>query len=84
MTHAESDPTVQNDDLSDGTLNAGDASEEETPVLNRAERRARAKGKKTGAEAAGTPGAHGANAQSRVPRTSGTAGPTLFPRTGHK
>ena len=56
----------------------------EMPALNRAERRAQAKGKKTGGagQNLGLPAAanrHGPNAQ-----TSGHAGQVRFPRTGHK
>ena len=54
----------------------------ETPALNRAERRAQAKGKKgSGSNAALPPGGgiHGASG-----RTSGHAGQVRFPRTGHK
>ncbi len=56
----------------------------EMPALNRAERRAQAKGKKAAGTgpSAGLPAAgnrHGPNAQ-----TSGHAGQVRFPRTGHK
>ena len=53
----------------------------ETPALNRADRRAQAKGKKSG------PGPNTSlNAGGRGPSkpTSGHAGQVRFPRTGHK
>ncbi|MGI4790774.1 MAG: hypothetical protein ACRYFS_18240 [Janthinobacterium lividum] len=52
----------------------------ETPALNRADRRAQAKGKKAGAN----PNLTGGGAHGPSGRTSGHAGPVRFPRTGHK
>ena len=53
----------------------------ETPVLNRADRRAQAKGKKTGGSSPSQP-AGGSRGSSRP--TSGHVGQVRFPRTGHK
>ena len=55
----------------------------ETPALNRAERRAQAKGKTTtGAGTAGLPGAGGPRGGGARP--SSHVGQVRFPRTGHK
>ncbi len=61
---------------------AAPASGAETPALNRADRRAQAKGKKT----VGGSGPALNTAGSRGPSkpTSGHAGQVRFPRTGHK
>lgn len=54
----------------------------ETPALNRADRRAQAKGKKTGAGVNTNVNAGGGRGPSKP--TSGHAGQVRFPRTGHK
>ncbi len=54
----------------------------ETPALNRADRRAQAKGKKTGGIAGPNSNAPGGRGPSKP--TSGHAGQVRFPRTGHK
>lgn len=54
----------------------------ETPALNRADRRAQAKGKKPGSGGTNLPSGGGARGPSRP--TSGHAGQVRFPRTGHK
>lgn len=60
---------------------AAPATGTETPALNRADRRAQAKGKKTGG-AAPTLNTSGGRSPSKP--TSGHAGQVRFPRTGHK
>lgn len=58
--------------------------ETETPILNRAERRAQAKGKKAG-DAGSNAGLSGANGRTgQGPRPAGHVGQVRFPRTGHK
>ncbi len=54
----------------------------ETPALNRADRRAQAKGKKSGAGPSTNLNAAGGRGSSKP--TSGHAGQVRFPRTGHK
>ena len=54
----------------------------ETPALNRADRRAQAKGKKSGGVAGPNSNAPGGRGPSKP--TSGHAGQVRFPRTGHK
>ncbi len=54
----------------------------ETPALNRADRRAQAKGKKTGSGASASLNAAGGRGPAKP--TSGHAGQVRFPRTGHK
>jgi len=54
----------------------------ETPALNRADRRAQAKGKKSGTGPSTNLGTGGGRGPSRP--TSGHAGQVRFPRTGHK
>lgn len=54
----------------------------ETPALNRADRRAQAKGKKTGGGTGPSLNAAGGRGPSKP--TSGHAGQVRFPRTGHK
>jgi hypothetical protein len=54
----------------------------ETPALNRADRRAQAKGKKSGTGPNTNLGAGGARGPSKP--TSGHVGQVRFPRTGHK
>jgi hypothetical protein len=61
---------------------ADDVSGTETPALNRADRRAQAKGKKTGAGANSSLNTGGARGSGKP--TSGHAGQVRFPRTGHK
>lgn len=60
---------------------AAPASGTETPALNRADRRAQAKGKKTGGigPSANTTGGRGPSKP-----TGGHVGQVRFPRTGHK
>ena len=57
-------------------------STEAAPVLNRAERRAQAKGKKGPTTGPGQAGAAATRGPSAKP--SGQAGAVRFPRTGHK
>ena len=54
----------------------------ETPALNRAERRAQAKGKKPGGANAGLP--TGGASRGGSARPTGHVGQVRFPRTGHK
>lgn len=54
----------------------------EVPVLNRADRRAQAKGRKSGGIAGPNSSAPGGRGPSKP--TSGHAGQVRFPRTGHK
>ena len=58
------------------------ASGTETPALNRADRRAQAKGKKSGAGPNTNLNTAGGRGPSKP--TSGHAGQVRFPRTGHK
>ncbi|MBV9851946.1 MAG: hypothetical protein JO250_19955 [Armatimonadetes bacterium] len=53
-----------------------------TPALNRAQRRAQARGK-TGSGGANAPAAHGGGGRP-AGRPGGPAVPVRFPRTGHK
>ncbi len=53
----------------------------ETPALNRADRRAQAKGKKTGGVG---PNLNTSGGRGPSKPTSGHAGQVRFPRTGHK
>ena len=61
---------------------ANDASGAEAPALNRADRRAQAKGKKSGTGPNTNLNAGGARGSGKP--TSGHAGQVRFPRTGHK
>ena len=61
---------------------AAPASGTETPALNRADRRAQAKGKKAGGTGPNLNAAGGARGAGKP--TSGHAGQVRFPRTGHK
>ena len=54
----------------------------DAPGLNRADRRAQAKGKKTGGATSNLTGNGGARGSGKP--TSGHAGQVRFPRTGHK
>lgn len=65
-----------------GTENSA-LSTDAAPVLNRAERRAQAKGKKGPAAGPGQTGVAGA-ARGASAKPSGQAGTVRFPRTGHK
>ena len=60
---------------------AASAEGTETPALNRADRRAQAKGKKTGGAG---PSLNPGGARGPSKPTSGHAGQVRFPRTGHK
>ena len=62
--------------------NTNGADGTETPALNRADRRAQAKGKKTGTGTSSNLPSGGARGPSKP--TSGHAGQVRFPRTGHK
>lgn len=65
-----------------GTENSALSTDAE-PVLNRAERRAQAKGKKGPATGPGQAGGVG-TARGPSAKPSGQAGAVRFPRTGHK
>ncbi len=67
--------------LDSGTENPA-LSTDAAPVLNRAERRAQAKGKKGPAAGPGQAGGGASRGASAKP--SGQAGTVRFPRTGHK
>jgi len=58
--------------------------ETETPVLNRAERRAQAKGKKSGGGAVGTGLPMSGGLRGPNPRTTGAATPVRVNRTGSR
>lgn len=60
---------------------AAPANGTETPALNRADRRAQAKGKKTGSAG---PNLNTGGGRGPSKPTSGHAGQVRFPRTGHK
>ena len=60
---------------------AASVSETETPVLNRADRRAQAKGKKAGTAG---PNLNPGIGRSASKPTGGHVGQVRFPRTGHK
>lgn len=67
------------DDATENSALSTDA----VPVLNRAERRAQAKGKKGPAAGPGQAGS-GGGARGASAKPSGQAGTVRFPRTGHK
>ncbi len=54
------------------------------PVLNRAERRAQAKGKSSPSGTGGAAGGPGSVPRAPGARAGGHVGPVRFPRTGHK
>lgn len=73
----EDEPTNTDDATADGAAAA-------PPVLNRAERRAQAKGKQSPSGAGGQAGGLGSAPRAPGARAGGHVGQVRFPRTGHK
>ena len=78
MTQGDQEPAVSEEVMAD--VSEEPKTEAVAPPLNREQRRAQARGKQTGTGI--KPGGMGGQSRSAVSR--GAAGPTRFPRTGHK
>ncbi len=76
-------PDPEDEPASTDDAAAGDASAP-APVLNRAERRAQAKGKSSSSGAGGQGGGPGSAPRAPGARGGGHVGQVRFPRTGHK
>lgn len=85
-TPPQDDPVTDLPDPEDEPTNTDGAAADGAvaPVLNRAERRAQAKGKQSPAGAGGQAGGPGSAPRAPGARGGGHVGQVRFPRTGHK